>query len=208
VSTESKINGDPSRYVVPFKSNKIIYEELSIKWWQWALSIPIPKNPILDTTGENGGIGQSGGVWFLAGTKGTTGVKRTVDIPANKFIFIPIFKIISFPYPTFETNDQLKGDVKGYIDQVKVHNVELDGKNLDNFRVDSRIFIFTVPKNNYLNLDYPDLPARSYRAASDGYWIMLKPLPVGKHTIVINGNIDESLKNQVTYTINIKPERR
>ena len=29
------------------------YGEWSATWWQWALAIPVPNNPLLDTTGQN-----------------------------------------------------------------------------------------------------------------------------------------------------------
>jgi hypothetical protein len=44
--------------------------EWSARWVQWALSIPAATNPILDPDGENCELGQSGSVWFLAGTGG------------------------------------------------------------------------------------------------------------------------------------------
>ncbi len=44
------------------------FKQLSAEWWQWALSIPTPQNPMLDTTGAHCMVGQRGDVWFLAGT--------------------------------------------------------------------------------------------------------------------------------------------
>src|SRR5688572_21522526 len=34
------------------------FEEWSARWWQWALSIPVDKNPTLDQTGANCDVGQ------------------------------------------------------------------------------------------------------------------------------------------------------
>lgn len=207
VPVHSKCLRDPNCYVVPFKSNENIYKKLSAEWWKWALAIPASpesNNPILAPSGRyDASIGQSGDVWFLAGTGGVTGVKRTVEIPTGKAIFIPIINVVSFPYPDPETDEQLKSDVKYVFDQETVHKIELDGKNLDNFRVPSNIFVFWIPKNSYLNLGYPDMPSGSYRAASDGYWVMLKPLPEGKHTIRIYGK-GILTETGVTYNIIVK----
>jgi hypothetical protein len=212
---ESKTIGNPNRYVVPLGSHYFgkTYGQWSAAYWKWVLSITIPNNPILDTEGINGGVGQSGGVWFLAGTNGVTGVNRTVKIPAEKAIFVPIINAVSFPYPKLDVTDpELKKEVRDFINNVTVHKVELDGKNLDSFRVKSDIFMFTVPENNYLNLCYPNLTARSYQAESDGYWIMLKPLPEGIHNIRIYGKVkypDGSYKTEtgVDYKIIVKSKK-
>src|SRR5688572_29198623 len=46
------------------------YNEWSAAWWQWAGSIPAANHPILDQTGDDAAVNQSGKVWFLAGTFG------------------------------------------------------------------------------------------------------------------------------------------
>jgi hypothetical protein len=213
VKKESKLIGDPNSYVVPVKSSEKIYEELSIKWWQWAESIPVSKNPLLDKTGENADIGQSGRVWFLAGTffdtTGTNGVFRTVEIPEGEAFFFPVVNGVNTPLPYDPI--ALRQALTQYIDGVdpKTLEVTVDNyplKNLKNFRVASRFFVFT---------DFPPLPADSLLtfsgvtikdriAVSDGYWIMLKPLPVGTHTIIIRGNIG-NFETHVTYNIKINP---
>ena len=66
---------NPNPGVLPPDSHPFgkTYGEWSNAWWQWAYSIPAPNNPVLDTTGANCDVGQSGQVWFLAGsfTSGT-----------------------------------------------------------------------------------------------------------------------------------------
>src|SRR2546430_5217700 len=68
--------GNPG--VVPPDSNEFgnSYGEWSARWWQWLLSIPNSTNPNLDTTGANCAVGQTGQVWFLAGTFGGPAVTR------------------------------------------------------------------------------------------------------------------------------------
>ena len=43
------------------------YGQWTVKWWQWSLSIPADRNPVLDNTGINAGENQPEDVWFLAG---------------------------------------------------------------------------------------------------------------------------------------------
>ena len=56
-----------------------------------------------DTTGEFASLGQSGPVWFLAGTFGST-VTRTVTIPAGKTLFFPILNTIWINIPELGDN--------------------------------------------------------------------------------------------------------
>ncbi len=67
--------------------------EWSARWWQWALGIPAPINPVSDLTGANCGVGQQGPVWFLAGTGFLSPppgpVTRDCQVPAQRYIFFP-----------------------------------------------------------------------------------------------------------------------
>jgi hypothetical protein len=62
--------GNPNPGILPPSSNPFgkSYGAWSDAWVQWAYSIPADQNPIADTTGQFAGMGQSGKVWFLAGT--------------------------------------------------------------------------------------------------------------------------------------------
>jgi hypothetical protein len=57
-------------------------------------------------------------------------------------------------------------------------------KGLDKYRVQSPLFTFTLGTNNILGL-----PAQTTQAVSDGNWVFLKPLPVGKHIIYFKGGL-------------------
>jgi hypothetical protein len=46
----------------------LTYGEWTAKWWQWAYSIPSDVHPAYDDNGKYCAEGQSGPVWFLAGT--------------------------------------------------------------------------------------------------------------------------------------------
>ena len=72
---------------------------MGAKWWKWVLAIPASQNPIFDQTGADCGLGQNGGVWYLAGTTGGA-VTRTCTIPAGKSIFFPIINVNNdYPCP-------------------------------------------------------------------------------------------------------------
>src|SRR5262249_5180929 len=83
--------GNPNPGVLPPQSNAhgMSYAQWGDRWWLWNYSIPLPFNPVQDTTGAYAGVGQSGPVWFLAGTSGGN-VVRTIVVPPGKSLFFPI----------------------------------------------------------------------------------------------------------------------
>ena len=88
----------------------VSYGEWTARWWQWAMSIPIDKNPLVDTTGEFCAEGQHGPVWFLAGTSGKTHLaERKCIIPSKESILFPII-VSQFSYsevPDIKTEEEL-----------------------------------------------------------------------------------------------------
>jgi hypothetical protein len=69
---------------------------------------------------------------------------------------------------------------------IQVHAI-VNGVNvmgLDKYRIQSPLFNFTLGRNNIL-----ELPAQTTQAVSDGNWVFLKPLPVGKHVIYFKGGL-------------------
>src|SRR3954452_5896786 len=71
------------------------YAEWSAAWWQWAVRIPSPTNPVLDSTGQRCGVQQSAPVFFLAGSTSTTTVTRTqCTVRAGQPIFFPLINLV------------------------------------------------------------------------------------------------------------------
>ena len=61
------------------------------------------------------------------------------------------------------------------------HRIVIDGKdveNVDQYRFTTDFYNMTFPKDNMFSV-----PAGTFRSLLDGWWLMLKPLPVGEHTI-------------------------
>ena len=80
---------NPGIFALDSKPYGSSYEDWTIKFWQWLLSIPSDRNPITDTTGELCGENQNSTlpVFFLAFSGGGSAV-RTCDVPAEKqFLF-------------------------------------------------------------------------------------------------------------------------
>jgi hypothetical protein len=178
------------------------------EWWQWSLSIPLDESPVKDLTGEKCGAGQTGDVWFLAGTYESSPVRRRCTIPSGKYVFFPVINMVYWRPPeqpvTCEAvkraaalnNDSL-GSIEVVIDGVKLQSPERHREASPScFDVFARI-----PK------DVPAPPG--YPAASDGYWVMLKPMAAGKHTIRFRARYDRpggavgDLRQDVSYDITV-----
>ena len=67
-----------------------LYDALSVAWWQYTLAQPAATNPLLDTTGANCALGQSGRVFFLVGTTGGKATRDQCSVRAGKFLFFPL----------------------------------------------------------------------------------------------------------------------
>jgi hypothetical protein len=183
-------------------------------WWQWILSIPADSNPLLDADGSFCGEGQgSGPVFFLAGTW-TDLVEggRTCTVPAGKAIFFPMVNSecssVEVKSPWYCDDEAECRECAGFHADtfdpgslvVIVDGVELEG--LAQYRAQSATYTFTMPSPNNNILGVPFTKGIS---VSDGYWMMLKPLSLGEHTIHFEGGpSDGSWLQDVTYTITVE----
>jgi hypothetical protein len=192
------------------KPNGLPYGQWTAKWWQWAYSIPKDVNPLTDTTGKNCADGQTGPVWFLAGTTGGT-AERTCTIPAGKAILFPI--IVSecsyAEYPGLTTEQQLRSCAVTQNDRVNLA-ATVDGmtiQDLQRYRVQSPLFSFTVPTNNIVGIK----GGTTTQGVSDGYWVFVQPLSAGSHNIHfsglstdVTGTSASNYSTEVTYHLIVK----
>ncbi|QCP47704.1 hypothetical protein FAZ95_00025 [Trinickia violacea] len=222
----------PPQQLVDGKS----YSDWSAAWWQWLLAIPYgaPRpNPAGYQTGAYCQVNQSGSVWFLTGPNPNPGANLTEQctVPAGQYILLPIINADCSTYelpagvysqqsnptgPGCSTEGDCRKCASNNIDLVTAVTASIDNvavSNLQTFRVQSPFFQFSVPDKNFFATDTPPLSgAGSGMAVSDGYWLMIKPLSSGIHTIHINGTITFptfSFTEDVTFQITVaKPESK
>lgn len=148
------------------------------RWWQWVARFPDRNQaPYLDPDGRHCALYQDAGpVWFLAGTNGNFDVVRTCAVPADRHLFVPLINwIVSSAGPgTTAPCAAKKAEAAKRADHVLSGLVLLNGRPIGQFK---RMRVasggcFSAFRNN---------PP----AATDGYWLMLKPLPPGKHQLAI-----------------------
>jgi hypothetical protein len=177
------------------------YVKWTEKWWQWVFSIPKDQSPIIDRTGKNCAICQKGPVWYLGGTTGSTShAIRSCVIPHRKSILFPIIvsQFSRSEKPNLNYRQLISYTAKD-IDHFSLLQVIIDDiflTDLSQYRIQS-----------YFNLDLIDnniwgIKPGPTKAASDGFWIFLKPLPLGEHIIKFQG-IEPNFRTDVTYNITI-----
>lgn len=171
----------------------------SRNWWQWAASFDREVSPVADTTGERCAAGQHGAVWFLAGTYAAERTFRTCQVPAGKYLFFPLINYVVSANAGYSVScsgvmDAAFDDVAGVSQLV----LRVDGHGsagLETHRVSTRgCFDLGVRRSP---------PERIFPAAADGYYVMLRPLTPGRHTIDFGGKLPR-FAQAITYTIDVR----
>jgi hypothetical protein len=196
------------------------YGQWAARWWKWAYSIPVSVNPLFDETGAQIATGQSGKVWFLAGVINVSGTaERTGTIPAGKALFFPIlnYEADNLCPPIVPPLDPagLRALAKSNIAPINPATgleADVDGRpirDLKDFHEKSPVFSVTFPDNNVFQFFGCNVPAGTYTPFVDeGYYVMLKPLSVGQHTIHFHGDIPApvNFSLDITYHITVVGE--
>jgi hypothetical protein len=202
-------NPNPNVYPLTEKVGEKTYAEWAAAWWQWGLGIKKDKNPITDKTGEFAGEGQSGPVWFLAGNFGGE-TKRTCSIPAGKALFFPVVNQGPGGSPERADEKKLSAIAKELMDTAEDLQVIVDDKPLKDvvkYRVASPLFTL----NGLEKAADAVVPNASgtCKMVSDGYWIMLKPLDKGEHTLRIKGKVKKTgFSLDVTYKLTVVDDKK
>jgi hypothetical protein len=168
--------------------------EWNAEWWQWAFKIPLADHPMAQTGDVDCGAYQHGRVWFLGGAFGGvgSGPTRTCTIPKNTYLWFPVLNWVFWRPGDFVTDQEGHDAVRFYGDGTENVLVTVDGvpvPNVEDYRYHSDIFKFKIQSGGVFegdpnNTEYPHLiPGVMYDGIDDGYYMMLKPLPAGDHTI-------------------------
>jgi len=202
----------------------------SAVWWKWAFAIPANDNPLLDPTGEKSKFGDVGPVFFLAGTfnpSGSATVTRTVTIPGNKFVFFPLVNFVndnvgngcsapsSIPCANRQNIDALKAPFDGPhgIPAVTALHASIDGHSIGDLfshRESSPVFSYTLQLTDNLQEISNQIPTTLdfsgtvFPVVADGFYLMLRPLPIGQHVINFGGVLSGNSLD-VTYQVTVTP---
>lgn len=187
-------------------------------WWTWALEQPRTAHPL---AGGPCDAAQSGDVFFLAANFGGA-ESRTCAVPAGKALLFPILNSLCWPRPEAEgcttpsTPDDLALCAGRIFDQgpARTMSVTLDGVALDDpeaYRASTGVFSWpppSFPASEWLAPDLGTIPANACGVpegdrfgVGDGYWMMLRPLAPGPHTLRIVGTLENAISIDVTYQL-------
>lgn len=207
------------------------YGEWGAEWWKWAYAAPEGENPVQDLTGEYCHVGQSGPVWFLAGTFGLKGVERHCTIPAGTAIFYPLVNAtwVEEPGDDIYTDEEVRLVMAtAYAgDRACKMTSTLNSFTTPNFgelpapisawmrpavRSQSPKYTVDLPEGNVFG--WP--PGPNERLIAEGYWVMLPPLKPGEHTLTLYGSgcdqtgektLKQAFEVEVTYHLTVVPGR-
>jgi hypothetical protein len=177
------------------------WEEWTTEWWRWFLSTPKENHPVYDETGEKSGVNQTDqNVWFLAGTTGGR-AERAINIPAGKAILLPIINVTTSysENPELKTEEELTSFVDGHMKDIARKEATIDGEKLiisEDHRIRSPPFEFSFPSSNVFGAQ-----ESVTKGVGDGYWLFLKPLTPGTHSIKTVG---ACMSGRVQISVDIK----
>ena len=189
------------------------YADWIKKWWQWNVSVPKAEHPqtnpkVVCATKV------SGQVSFIVHTlQGPS--HYSCAIPAKNAIMVPIATATCTSIEAHSTKpaDLMNCTTQGH-HYLTIKDVILDGVRLNNLQgyyandlggnyAKTNIFDMTVPNDNF-----ESLKGGTYPTAGSGYFVFLKPLPVGQHNLKINAHvtnpIDPSFNFDYDTSIDLK----
>lgn len=181
--------------VLPIQSHAFgkSYGEWGQEFSNWLIQFSVEDFPLFQGSGEQDcSIGQNGKVWFLHGVLDGA-VERSCTIPQGKGIFISVNSVTSFVPAFGNSEEEVRADAKRDLDGtsttigVATLEVYIDGVPVSDpfsYRADSPEggFVLVIEEGTILN--QLGFDAGEYEPAIvDGYWVLLRPLSVGDHTI-------------------------
>lgn len=203
--------------IAPIKSNPVgqSYGNWAATWWKWVLGIPAPVNPLTEKTGEFCAQGQVGQVWFLAGSL-VGPADRSCTVPTGKALFFPLINFIYGAFlndpPDTRTDEFLRA--AGRCTEPAYISASIDGSPVPNpadfftgpSGSQSPLFTVQLPPDNLFGLDEATAPRLQLSpSAEQGYYLFVRPLSAGKHTIRWTASGCTSGNSQdITYHLTVK----
>lgn len=184
------------------------YGYWTVEWWRWILGIPKRVNPVVDLSGEYTTMYQQNrDVFFLAGKLAEEdGIlpERSCNVSVQKSILVPVINCEAnlLENPELKTENGIVKHVKCDEDTIVRHECYLDGREIPAQRISSHPEVFEVIMVDDNLFDV--VGGGTTRASADGYWVFLKPLPRGNHTISFQGSCEMGrLHSGAIYRINV-----
>jgi len=194
------------------------YGEWSAKWWEWFMEFPVQDkqgnplpHPSFDDPNFNVRDRQQGDVWFLGETSPI--MVRTCDIPLDKSLFVALHTAESSNLEGLgNTEAEQRANSEWTANHIVGSFFEIDGQpvaDIESYRVTSPQFKFDAPTPWVFGAT-----GGKGTSVGDGYYVLLKPLSKGQHTIHYGGTFhfsvaegdpfDLEIPSDSTYHLNVK----
>jgi hypothetical protein len=183
-------------------ADEIVADHPQVEWaeayLQWIAAFTHDSSPIADPSGTLCAAKQDGDVWFLATSDGTAPVVRTCSIAAGKWLFVPIVSTVERSgnrEPRCESMARIAaGTITGHVSRL---SLVIDGRPVDD------LASHRLATGTCFSLGLRQTPRlTAATAVSDGYYVMLKPLAPGAHTVVVGAKFD-STPISTTYRLDV-----
>jgi hypothetical protein len=168
------------------------YGEWVAAFWQYALARPLEGHPFVDSPEYDFSAGQSGKVWFWSAPDDDGNgnpIEREVTIPKNTSLFLTVrdVEVSSLEEAPFfgATEEEQRAGADYFADHIRNVSVSIDGapvRTVKSYRFDSPQFEFDAPTPWIFGAT-----GGHGTAVGDGYYLMIKPLSKGTHTIEYSG---------------------
>ena len=167
------------------------YGDWLARWWQYALTLPTPQNPLAGTTGANCAFQRSGNVALVLANSSLEEPIQC-EVPVGTMLFLEVLSAECStlePWPFYGGNEaELRACAMTFVPEdleASIDGVEV--KNLSDYVVISPLYTFTVPEDNILGA----VAGATGESVAYGAHLLLAPLTPGMHTIHVQGTYPE-----------------
>ncbi|HZO11320.1 MAG TPA: hypothetical protein VFB48_04310 [Nitrososphaeraceae archaeon] len=205
------------------KTEKIFnktYDAWVEDWWKWNVALPGNETIGYHNLIDNGClINKEGPVVMLIDPAAGGTQNQKCEISSNQGILISAWGAVCSGASRGNENksfEELLECAKGFnqgtvtvnvlVDNKPIAEVKaVDGKTISLINADevaTKGFNITFPKNSSFVPDTPD----THLSATDGWYVFLKPLPVGEHTVHYTNAVTGPNANNadITYSLTVK----
>jgi hypothetical protein len=215
--------GEDNPGVLPINSNfqGYTYGEWSALSWQWTYSLPLATHPLFGDDNDPS-QNQPKHLWFLGGTFSAVDepngdvlgeADRNIKVPSGTALWVQMISAeASVAEGNGDTEEELRDFARFLMSFVDPDSLfcTVDGKALKDpadYYAESPLFVWgPLPEGNIFD-DPVHFPAgQTSPSVAAGYYVLLAPLPVGKHTLHFGGIADFSSLGAGRFIQNIHYE--
>ena len=204
VVSPAAIAAEPAAPSVVLDADEMVDDRSQAEWaeayLQWVAAFARSNSPVSDTSGALCAQKQQGNVWFLATSDGVVpAVVRDCVVPLGKTLFVPIASTLERSGSATPDCEALARVAANTLSQhLSQMMLTIDGRPVDD------LFGHRLGTGDCFALDLRQaLRSTARTAVADGFYVMLRPLAAGPHTIVVGARFDSTTMS-TTYRLDVR----